>query len=88
MHETPGEKVGLSQDSERIDMARRTLSSIFHDINNPLSIIAGNTQLLKEVVISMGLGDDVVEPVEDIEKATEQMVAHVRRIAELKEMLS
>ena len=44
-------------------------SSLKHEINNPLSVIAGNAQLLLELASIRQLDDDVVEAIRNIETA-------------------
>ena len=61
----------------------RTILAVVHDLNNPLSIIAGNAQLLGEIAQARNLGDDIQEPLQDIERAVEQMSAQLERLSEL-----
>lgn len=56
-----------------VQQLRETLSKVYHDINNPLAIISGNAQLLLEMAHMMGLDDQLVEPIEDIEEASRRL---------------
>lgn len=59
-------------------------SGLKHDINNPLSIIAGNAQLLLELATAHQLDDDVVQAVRDIESAAEQASKLVGQLKHLR----
>ncbi|MBT8399237.1 MAG: hypothetical protein KJO98_02075 [Rhodothermia bacterium] len=76
---------GHSATGDEVDAAllRRMIVSVVHDLNNPLSIIAGNTQLLSEIVASSDAGDDIREPLRDIERAVEEMVSQLERLSTL-----
>lgn len=64
-----------------------TLSEVYHDVNNPLAVISGNAQLLLEIVRAMDLDDDLVEPIRDIEAASERIRHSLRELDQLKEVL-
>ncbi len=60
---------------------RRMIATVVHDLNNPLSIIAGNAQLLGEIVSSMDLGGEIKDPLRDIERAVEEMTVQLERLS-------
>ena len=66
---------------------RNTLSEVTHAVNNPLSIISGNAQLLRVLAQSEGLGDDFVQPIHDIEEASDRLSQLMGRLTELRERL-
>lgn len=66
---------------------RRELGRVFHDANNPLAIVSGNAQFLLEFGKSMDLGRDVVQPIEDIDEASERVAAGLRDIAVLRDRI-
>lgn len=66
---------------------RRELGRVFHDANNPLAIVSGNAQFLLELGKSMNLGRDLVQPIEDIEEASERVAAGLRDIATLRDRI-
>lgn len=59
----------IQNGNSSFDEARATLSTVYHDVNNPLAVIAGNAQLLLELAQAMDLGDEFTEPIQDIERA-------------------
>ncbi len=70
---------------EEVDVAllRRMIVAVVHDLNNPLSIIAGNAQLLTEIVASTDAGEEIREPVRDIERAVEEITMQLERLSML-----
>lgn len=64
---------------------RYALARVVHDVNNPLTIIAGNAQLLGELSRMMELDPDLAKPISDIEEASQQLAERMAQLAELKE---
>lgn len=87
MHSETG-SVGPENRTQDLARIRRSLSAIYHDINNPISIVVGNAELLMEMAVSAGLGPDFIDPLADIGKASEQISEHVERLMELKALVS
>lgn len=56
-----------------IDELRAELSRIHHNINNPLSVISGNVELLQELASAMSLNEELGEPLNDILEAVLQL---------------
>jgi signal transduction histidine kinase len=65
--------------------AREALSEVYHDLNNPLSIISGNAQFLLEISREADLDDAFVTSVEDIREAADRMAEALRDLMELRE---
>ena len=65
------------EESQQLQIALQTirnhLSRIHHDLNNPLSIISGNVQLLRELSSALQVDDDFDAPLKDVATAVEQM---------------
>lgn len=66
---------------------RTELARVHHELNNPLSIISGNVQLLLEIVRMTGLEEDLKGPLEDIDAASQKMADLLYRLVVLKEMI-
>ena len=66
---------------------REVISSVYHDLNNPLSIISGNAQFLLELSREEDLNDQFVSSVQDIKEAAQQMADSLNRLNRLKEEL-
>ena len=56
------------------------LRRVTHDINNPLSIISGNAQLLLELAQVLDLDPDVAKPIQDIEEASQRLAHMIERL--------
>jgi signal transduction histidine kinase len=62
-----------------------TVSSVHHDLNNPLSIISGNAQFLLELSKEKDLDRQFESSAEDIQEAAERMAASLHRLAQIKD---
>lgn len=66
---------------------RHTISRVNHDLNNPLSIISGNAQLLVELARAYDLDGDLMQPIQDIEEASARVAGILRRLIDLRDQL-
>lgn len=73
--------------SELLDEVRETVSSVHHDLNNPLSIISGNAQFLLELGREQDVDEEFLASLQDIKAATERMSDSLNRLTRLKEEL-
>ena len=69
-----------------LEQVHRSLSSIKHDINNPVSVISGNAQLLMELARADEL-DDYMESLRDIDEAAAQISGLLEHIDTLRARL-
>lgn len=70
--------------STSTDDARDTISSVYHDLNNPLSIISGNAQFLLEISRDEDLDEQFVTSIQDIQEAAQRMADSLNRLTRLK----
>lgn len=70
-----------------IEDLHEVVSSVYHDLNNPLSIIAGNAQFLLELSREEDVDEQFVSSVQDINEAAERMSSSLKRLTRLKEEL-
>ncbi len=87
------EKVEMTRDeSEKIHTTLRTvrkhLSRIHHDLNNPLSIVSGNVQLLDELSKALQVGDEFEVPIQDVMVAVEQLTGITEELLVLRNVLA
>lgn len=87
------EKVEMTRDeSEKIHTTLRTvrkhLSRIHHDLNNPLSIVSGNVQLLDELSKALQVGDEFEVPIQDVMAAVEQLTEITEELLVLRNVLA
>lgn len=64
-----------------------TVSSVYHDLNNPLSIISGNAQFLLEIGEEEELDEQFISSARDIKEAAERMAESLHQLTRLKEDL-
>jgi signal transduction histidine kinase len=79
-HPSPNGAAGERRDGKGSADLRGALRRVTHDINNPLSIISGNAQLLLELSRALDLDPDVAKPIQDIEEASQRLAAMVERL--------
>lgn len=72
---------------EATDEVRDTISSVYHDLNNPLSIISGNAQFLLEISRDADMDEQFITSVQDIQEAAQRMADSLNRLTRLKEQL-
>lgn len=70
-----------------IESLRTGLARVYHDTNNPLAIVSGNAQYLLEIAKAMELGDDLMQPMRDIEEASERVAQGLKEIVRLREQI-
>ncbi|TDI74733.1 MAG: hypothetical protein E2O84_05435 [Bacteroidetes bacterium] len=63
------------------------LSNLHHRMNNPLAVISGNVQLLKELAKALSVGEDLEGPLTDIASAVDQLAAGTEQLILLRELL-
>lgn len=81
----PHERV---EELEALLRALRTrVSTVYHEINNPLAIISGNAQLLLELARVMDLEPSLVQPIEDIEQASQRLSDLLQHLAAIRDTL-
>ncbi len=74
--------------TEQLETIRIQLSRIHHDLNNPLSVISGNVELLGELTRALGMEADLGGPVDDLTKAVDQLTEHVDRLLAVRGLLN
>lgn len=71
-----------------LEALRAETGAVAHAINNPLTVIAGNAQLLGELARMGGLDATLARPIEDIEAAAQQLSAALGRLAVLRQRIA
>ena len=78
---------GAGASTGMLRKVRHTISRVNHDLNNPLSIISGNAQLLAELSRVMDLDKDLCSAIQDIEEASSRVQGILRRLLDLRDQL-
>lgn len=76
---------GIKENLERL---KKQLSMVHHDINNPLTILSGNTELIRELARALGVESDLNGPLQDMQQALDQLVERVDRLMVIRKILS
>ena len=76
-----------SQETDSLDDVHETVSTVYHDLNNPLSIISGNAQFLLEISEEEELDEQFVSSARDIKEAAQRMADSLHQLTRLKEEL-
>ena len=76
-----------SESAESLEDVQETVSSVYHDLNNPLSIISGNAQFLLERGREEDLDDQFLSSAKDIQEAAQRMADSLHQLTRLKEEL-
>jgi K+-sensing histidine kinase KdpD len=75
------------EEFETEDDLHEAVSSVHHDLNNPLSIITGNAQFLLELSREKNLDEQFASSAQDIQEASQRMSESLQRLARLKDHL-
>jgi signal transduction histidine kinase len=76
-----------SESSASLEDVREAVSTVHHDLNNPLSIISGNAQFLLELSREADLDKQFISSIRDVQEAAERMSDSLDRLTRLKEQL-
>lgn len=76
-----------SNSSKSLEDVRETVSTVYHDLNNPLSIISGNAQFLLELTREQDLDEEFLSSLQDIREAADRISDSLNRLTRLKEEL-
>ncbi len=77
-----------SELKQAIAEVRGLLSRIHHDVNNPLSVLSGNVELLQELVAALGMEDELSEPLTDMLEAVNGLGDSIDRLLVVRGLLS
>ena len=73
--------------SDQLETIRVQLSKIHHDLNNPMSVISGNAELLAELTKALGVEGELGGPLEDLARAVDQMADNADRLLAVRGLL-
>ena len=70
-----------------LSSVRKEIGVIYHDLQNPLSIISGNAELLQEMDRVAPMEEEFRQPIQDILLATERLSGAVERLVQLQDRI-
>ncbi len=74
------EQAGAKSDREQLAEVKRQLNRLHHDLQNPLSVLSGNVELVRAVSGDFELDETIVQSLEDIHAASHQLVELLDRL--------
>jgi signal transduction histidine kinase len=75
------------EEPETKEEIREAVSTVYHELNNPLSIISGNAQFLVELSQEEELDEQFVSSAQDIQEACRRMAESLQRLTRLRDSL-
>ena len=75
------------EEPETKEEVREAVSVVYHELNNPLSIISGNAQFLVELSQEEELDEQFVSSAQDIQEACRRMAESLQRLTRLRDSL-
>lgn len=75
------------EEPETKEEIREAVSTVYHELNNPLSIISGNAQFLVELSQEEELDEQFVSSAQDIQEACRRMTESLQRLTRLRDSL-
>jgi DNA-binding NtrC family response regulator len=81
------EQVRHRELDDLLSQLRAAIARVHHQMNNPLSIISGNAQLLMELGRMLDLDQDVIQPIQDIEEATVRLAGLLHEFDAISKMI-
>jgi signal transduction histidine kinase len=75
------------EEPETKEEVREAVSIVYHELNNPLSIISGNAQFLVELSQEEELDEQFVSSAQDIQEACRRMAESLQRLTRLRDSL-
>ena len=75
------------EEPETEEEIQEVVSSVYHDLNNPLSIISGNAQFLVELSQEDEIDEQFASSAQDIQEACQRMSESLQRLTRLKDSL-
>ncbi len=73
---------------EALDQLRAQMSKIHHDVNNPMTVLSGNTELIRELAKALGVEADLSGPLADMEAALDVLSECIDKLMVVRQIVS
>jgi signal transduction histidine kinase len=80
----PKKSIKTRESVSHLQEIRSSLSTVFHDANNPLAIISGNAQFLLELARTMQLDEELIQPIRDIDEASRRVADSLKELEQIR----
>jgi|GEM_PF-4529391 len=81
-------EISLEKQKQLIEYVKAQLSIFYHNINNPLTVLSGNLQLLKILSESATLPSDISKSINDISEISGRFESDLKLVNELRDKIS
>lgn len=88
LQSTPTDSADRLHMREVLDQLRATLSKVHHDVNNPMTVLSGNTELIRELAKAIGVEGEFDGPLSDIESALDVLSERIDKLMVVRKVLS
>ena len=81
-------ELSLEEQNELIDFVRGQLAIFYHNINNPLTVLSGNLQLLKILTETATLPSDISKSINDITEISGRFESDLKMVNALRDKIN
>ncbi len=74
------ETIDAFQMKEALDQLKAQLSKIHHDVNNPVTVVSGNIELIRELAKALGVETDFDGPLHDMQIALDDLTERIDKL--------
>ena len=85
---THSEVLSATRIKEGLDQLKAQLSKIHHDVNNPVTVISGNTELIRELAKALGVEGELDGPLTDMQAALDILSERVDKLMVVRKMVT
>jgi len=85
---TVNDNAHLEQVIAALHRLRAQLSTIHHDINNPITVLSGNVELMRELAKAIGVESELEDCLIDMEAALSLLTERVDRLMVVRKVIS
>jgi len=82
------EAIGPENVQALLETIKGHLSRIHHDVNNPVTVLSGNTELIRELAKAIGVENDFKGPLEDMEAALDDLSERIDKLMIVRKMIT
>ncbi|MDA1027585.1 MAG: hypothetical protein O3B41_00815 [Bacteroidetes bacterium] len=74
------ESLDVSSIKEALGQLKAQLSKIHHDVNNPVTVVSGNIELIRELAKALGVESEFDGPLNDMQVALDDLTERIDKL--------
>lgn len=74
------ESLDASSIKEALGQLKAHLSKIHHDVNNPVTVVSGNIELIRELAKALGVESEFDGPMSDMQVALDDLTERIDKL--------